>query len=303
MNGMEACSLCPRECNVDRTHKKNGYCGETSEVRLARAALHMWEEPCISGKTGSGAVFFSGCALKCIFCQNSQIADSSVGKKVTIENLASIFLNLQKQGAANINLVTASHFVPQVIEALQIAKGRGLAIPIVYNCGGYENVDTIKQLNGLVDIYLPDMKYYDTNLSGKLSHASDYFEKASVALQEMVSQIGAPVFDEKTNMMKRGVIVRHLILPGHTSDSKSILKYLYEAYNDQIYISIMNQYTPVIHQEVYTELNRCITKREYDKVINYALNLGITNAFIQEGETAKESFIPEFNYEGIVTDK
>lgn len=299
---MESCNLCPRHCNVDRTQNKKGYCGETMAVRIGRAALHMWEEPCISGQTGSGAVFFSGCALKCIFCQNGRLSDSSVGKEVSIQELANIFMKLQKQGAANINLVTASHYVPQIIEALRISKKEGLTIPIVYNCGGYENADTIQQLNGFVDIYLPDMKYFDCELSADFAHAPDYFEKAQAAIREMVLQRGIPVFDDN-GMMKSGVIVRHLLLPGHTKDSKRVLQYLYETYGDRIYISIMNQYTPVLHQQKYPELNRKVTKREYEKILDYALSLGISNAFIQEGETAKESFIPVFDYEGVVADR
>lgn len=295
------CNLCPRHCDADREIKV-GYCGESNSVRLARAALHMWEEPCISGENGSGAVFFTGCALRCIFCQNNKIADGSIGKKVSIDGLAKTFLQLQDQNAANINLVTASHFIPQVVEALYQAKKDGLHIPIVYNCSGYESIETLKRLNGVIDIYLPDMKYYNPNLSQNFSNAPDYFHVASKAIEEMVSQVKAPVFDDN-GMMRHGVIVRHLILPAHTKDSCNIIKYLYQKYGDNIYISIMNQFTPVIHQEMFMELNRKLTKREYSKVIDYALSLGVTNAFIQEGETAKESFIPSFDYEGVLEQK
>ena len=295
------CNLCPRQCNADRDIKI-GYCGESNSVRLARAALHMWEEPCISGENGSGAVFFTGCSLRCIFCQNNKIADGSIGKKVSIDDLAKTFLKLQDQNAANINLVTASHFIPQVVEALYQAKKDGLHIPIVYNCSGYENIEALKRLNGVIDIYLPDMKYYNPILSQNFSNAPDYFHVASKAIEEMVSQVKAPVFDDN-GMMRQGVIVRHLILPAHTKDSCNIIKYLYQNYGDNIYISIMNQFTPVIHQEKFVELNRKLTKREYSNVIDYALSLGVTNAFIQEGGTAKESFIPSFDYEGVLEQK
>ncbi len=292
------CKICPRGCEVDR-EIKTGYCGELSTIRLARAALHMWEEPCISGVNGSGAVFFTGCALRCIFCQNNKIADGSIGKEVSIDKLATIFLRLQDQKAENINLVTGSHFVPQIVKAIELAKKSGLCIPIIYNCSGYEKVETLQKLQGLIDIYLPDMKYYDSNLSKSFSNAPDYFMIASKAIEEMVSQVKKVEFDEN-GMMRSGVIVRHLILPAHTKDSCNILKYLYQTYGNTIYISIMNQYTPVIYQENFKELNRALTKREYKKVIDYALSLGVTNAFIQEGETARESFIPSFNYEGIL---
>ncbi len=292
------CNLCPRHCDVDR-EIKIGYCGESNSVRLARAALHMWEEPCISGENGSGAVFFTGCSLRCIFCQNNKIADGSIGKKVSIDGLAKTFLQLQDQNATNINLVTASHFIPQVVEALYQAKKDGLHIPIVYNCSGYESIETLKKLNGIIDIYLPDIKFYNPILSKNFSNAPDYFYVASKAIEEMVSQIKTSVFDDN-GMMKKGVIVRHLILPAHTKDSCNIIKYLYQKYGDDIYISIMNQYTPVKHQEKFLELNRKLTKREYSKVIDYALSLGVTNAFVQEGETAIESFIPSFDYDGVL---
>ena len=292
------CNICPRHCNVDRTSDKKGYCGESSTVRVSRAALHMWEEPCISGQTGSGAVFFSGCSLRCIYCQNYPIAEGSIGKEITIHRLAEIFLELQEKNAANINLVTGTHFVPQITEALKEAKEIGLQIPVIYNTSGYETVENIQRLQGFVDIYLPDMKYYDKIISTAFSNAPDYFATASAALEEMVSQTGLPVFDNE-GMMKKGVMVRHLILPSHTKDSCHIIKYLYETYHDDIYLSIMNQYTPMRPNENYPELNRRITRREYEKVVNYILSLNITNAFIQEGNTAKESFIPSFDYEGV----
>lgn len=259
----------------------------------------MWEEPCISGDAGSGTVFFSGCNLKCVYCQNHSIALGDCGKTITIQRLAEIFLELQEKGAANINLVTPTHYVPQIREALLLAKKAGLTLPIVYNTGSYESIDVLRLLEGLVDIYLPDLKYYSSDLSLEFSHAADYFPVAATAILEMHRQVGTPVFDERTGMMKRGMIVRHLLLPGQTKDSKKILRHLYETFGDNIYISIMNQYTPLSHVANIPALNRKVTSDEYDKVVNFALCLGITNAFIQEGETAEESFIPPFDMEGV----
>lgn len=292
------CTLCPRECHVNRMNGQKGYCRETDEIVVARAALHYWEEPCISGENGSGAVFFSGCAMGCVYCQNHNIAKGLTGKAISIERLAEIFIELQEKKANNINLVTPSHYVPQVIEAIDISKKSGLHIPIVYNCSGYEKIETLRLLDGRVDIYLPDMKYMDQKLSLKYSNCRDYFSVASKALKEMVSQTGEPRLDQN-EMMQRGVIVRHLMLPGYMSDSKNIIKYLYETYGDTIYISIMNQYTPLSHVEKYKEINRKITDEEYDELVDYAIELGVENGFIQEGETASESFIPEFNGEGV----
>lgn len=293
------CTLCPRECNANRMAGQTGYCGMSAKLVVARAALHMWEEPCISGTTGSGTVFFGGCNLKCVFCQNHTIALGNCGKQITISRLADIFLELQAKGAANINLVTPTHYIPQIREALLLSKEQGLHLPIVYNTGSYESPKALQLLEGLVDIYLPDLKYYSAELSAKYSHAADYFEKASLAIAEMYKQVGQPVFEETTGMMKRGMIVRHLVLPGQTKDSKKVLRYLRETYGNKIYISIMNQYTPLPHVAQIPELNRRVTAEEYDKVVNFALQIGIENAFIQEGETAEESFIPPFNMEGV----
>lgn len=292
------CSLCPRNCHVDRTAGKTGYCGMDQKVKIARAALHMWEEPCISGTRGSGAVFFTGCNLRCCFCQNREIAIGDSGLEITEERLAEIFLELQEKDAANINLVTGTHYIPQIIAALDCAKKHGLNIPVIYNCGGYENTEILKLLDGYVDIYLPDYKYAESELAVKFSHANDYPERAMEAVNEMVRQTGMPQFDAE-GYMKRGTIVRHLILPGHTRNSKKVLKLLHETFGKQIYISIMNQYTPVFEQKEYTELNRCVTRREYEKVLDYAFELGIENGFFQDGETARESFIPAFDYEGV----
>lgn len=292
------CTLCPRECHVNRMNGQKGYCRETAEIVVARAALHYWEEPCISGENGSGAVFFSGCAMGCVYCQNYNIAKGLAGKAISIERLAEIFIELQEKKANNINLVTPSHYVPQIIEAIDIAQKSGLHIPIVYNCSGYEKIETLQLLDGMVDIYLPDMKYMDSVPSLKYSNCRDYFSVASKALKEMVRQTGEPRLDQN-EMMQKGVIVRHLMLPGYRNDSKNIIKYLYETYGDTIYISIMNQYTPLSHVEKYKEINRKITDEEYDELVDYAIDLGVENGFIQEGETASESFIPEFNGEGV----
>lgn len=293
------CILCPRQCGVDRIQGQTGYCGMPENLLVARAALHMWEEPCISGSTGSGTVFFSGCNLKCVFCQNHSIALGDCGKPISIQRLSEIFLELQEKEAANINLVTPTHYIPQIRDALLLAKVQGLNLPIVYNTGGYESVASLQLLEGLVDIYLPDLKYYSTELSTTYSHSADYFQVATTALAEMYRQVGTPAFDEATGMMKRGMIVRHLILPGQTKDSKKILRYLHETYGDNIYISIMNQYTPLPHVAQIPALNRKVTADEYDRVVNFALAIGIGNAFIQEGETAEESFIPPFDLEGV----
>ena len=295
---LKDCHLCPRNCGVDRLAGQKGFCGVDAGIMVARAALHMWEEPCISGKEGSGAVFFSGCSLGCAFCQNRTISKGQSGKVITVEHLAELFLDLQEQKANNINLVTAGHFLPQVREALILAKEQGLTIPVVYNSSGYEKAEMLRYLDGLVDIYLPDLKYLEADLAGKYSHAKDYPEVAMKALEEMVRQVGTPEFDER-GMMKKGVIVRHLLLPGHVRNSKKVLEYLYGTYGDQIYISLMNQYTPMPAMKDDPQLSRKVTDREYDRLLDHAISFGVTNCFIQEGETAKESFIPEFNGEGI----
>ena len=295
---LENCTLCPRECKVNRLEGMRGYCGMDSRIRVARAALHMWEEPCISGKKGSGAVFFSGCGLRCCFCQNRDIAIGDSGKEITLSRLADIFLELEQKGAANLNLVTGAHYVPQIISALEIAKEKGLGLPVVYNSSGYEKVETLRMLDGYVDVYLPDMKYVDGRLAASFSHAEDYPRRAGAAIAEMVRQTGACQFEQE-GYIRKGTIVRHLILPGHTKNSLAVLEYLHKTYGNDIFISVMNQYTPVWKQEKYQELNRKVTRREYEKVLNYAVELGIESGYFQEGETAKESFIPKFDYEGV----
>ena len=297
-NMYENCNLCPRKCGIDRTAGKRGACGADEKIKIARAALHFWEEPCISGENGSGAVFFSGCQLHCEFCQNKDISDCAAGKTVDAGRLTEIFLELKEQGAYNINLVTPSHFAPSVIEALEDAKRQGMDLPVVYNTGGYDSVDTIKLFEGIVDVYLPDFKYMDENLALRFSGVKNYPDVAKAAIREMVRQQPKAVFDGY-DMIKSGVIVRQLLLPGHVKDAMHILSYLHDTYGEKIYISMMSQYTPVRKFIEHTELNRKVTKREYERYIQYAMDIGIENGFIQEGDVAEESFIPEFNGFGV----
>ena len=295
---LSKCDICPRKCGVNREKGELGFCQMKDKIKIARYSLHYWEEPIISGETGSGTIFFSGCNLKCIFCQNYKISSENIGKEISVERLKEICLELQNMGANNINLVTGTHFLPLIKEALILAKKEGLTIPIVYNTSSYENSESLKEMEGLIDIYLPDLKYYDNKLAENFSLANNYFEIATNAIKEMVRQTGKPVIEN--NIMKKGVIVRHLLLPNHLEDSKKIIKYLHDTYNEDIYISIMNQYTPIKKFDKYLELNRTLTDKEYDELVNYACDLNITQAFIQEGETCKESFIPDFtNYDEI----
>lgn len=296
---MSDCTLCPRRCHANRAAGQTGFCGQTAQLRAARAALHFWEEPCISGDCGSGTVFFSGCSLQCIFCQNHEIALGESGKVISVERLSQIFLELQEKGAANINLVTAGHFIPQVCRALELSKTHGLSIPIVYNTGSYEEVASLRLLEGLIDIWLPDLKYFSGDLSARYSSAPDYFQVATAAIAEMFRQTPTAVFDSKTGLMQRGIIVRHLMLPSQAADSKKILRYLHTTYGDAIYISIMNQYTPLAGVSEIPELNRKVTPEEYRRVLDFADRIGIENGFMQEDGTAAESFIPPFDYEGI----
>lgn len=294
VNELLKCNICPRNCNVNRVNNELGFCKCNIEIKIANYSLHKWEEPCISGVTGSGTVFFSYCNMQCVYCQNYEISKLHKGKVISIDDLVNIYLELQKKGALNINLVTPTHYVPLIKESLIIAEEKGLTIPIVYNTSSYEKVSSLKSLEGLIDIYLPDLKYYDDNLSLKYSLAKDYFEYATKAIEEMYRQVGKPVF--KNGIMQKGVIVRHLVLPGHIEDSKKIIKYLYDTYKNNIYISIMNQFTPV-NKTYYNNLNRTLAEEEYDEVVNYAYDIGVRNAFIQEGETCKDSFIPIFTDE------
>lgn len=318
-----SCNLCPRNCHADRSAGRSGFCGVDNRILVNRAALHMWEEPCISGAEGSGTVFFSGCNLHCCYCQNYDISRGTKGFEISEERLSEIFLELQEKKANNINLVTPTHYVPQIIRAISRARDNGLKLPILYNSGGYESVDTVKMLEGYIDIWMPDMKYMSGDIAQRYSKASDYFEKASEALDEMVAQMRRRALQEQMSqgssdkesldidgicrfdnrgMMTRGVIVRHMTLPGCTGDSKRILRYLHEKYGDDIYISIMSQYTPmkqILVSDEFPELKRKITKEEYGRLIDFAEKIGITKAFVQNGDVAEESFIPEFDGEGV----
>lgn len=298
MNKYENCLLCPRKCGINRRTGQTGVCGVSSEIKVARAALHYWEEPCISGKRGSGAVFFSGCSLHCVFCQNREISDGKEGKVISKERLSDIFMELADKGANNINLVTPGQYIPDIVWAVNDAKSRGMKLPIIYNTSGYENVTELKLLEGIVDVYLPDFKYMDSTLSAMYSRAKDYPSVAKQALSEMVRQQPDVVIDDSTGLIQKGVIVRQLLLPGHVNDAKAVLKYLYDTYHDHVYISMMSQFTPIALKD-YPEINRTVTRREYERLVDYALEIGITNAFIQEGDVAKDSFIPAFDCEGV----
>lgn len=298
MNKYKNCLLCPRKCGINRSTGQTGVCGVSSEIKVARAALHYWEEPCISGKRGSGAVFFSGCSLHCVFCQNREISDGKEGKVISKERLSDIFMELAGKGANNINLVTPGQYIPDIVWAVNDAKSRGMKLPIIYNTSGYENVTELKLLEGIVDVYLPDFKYMDSTLSARYSRAKDYPSVAKQALSEMVRQQPDVVIDDATGLIQKGVIVRQLLLPGHVNDAKAVLKYLYDTYHDHVYISMMSQFTPIALKD-YPEINRTVTRREYERLVDYALEIGITNAFIQEGDVAKDSFIPAFDCEGV----
>lgn len=284
------CEICARKCGVDRTSGEIGFCRSSDKMKITRAALHYWEEPIISGTRGSGTVFFSGCSLGCIYCQNSKISRASVGREVTPTDLAAEMLRLEREGAHNINFVTPTHFAPSVKDAVRIAREMGLSVPIVYNTGSYDTEETVRALEGTVDIYLPDLKYYRTVSAEKLSFAKDYPDVARTAIAEMVRQHPNPVI--KDGIMRSGVVVRILLLPSHVAEAKLSLKYLYDTYGDSIYISLMNQYTPMPGMK--SPLDRTVTNAEYSELVSYAERLGVVNAFIQEGGTQKESFIPDF---------
>lgn len=287
------CNICPRRCGADRENGSLGFCGASNKIRIARAALHFWEEPCLSGKNGAGTVFFSHCNMKCVYCQNYRISTRGAGHEASIGELAEIFLDLQSQGANNIDLVTPTHYALDIAKAVKKAKDSGLHIPVLYNCGGYESVETLKRLEGLIDIYMPDMKYYRDKYAVKYSSAPRYFETACAALEEMYRQTGAVVLD-KNGIMQSGVIVRHMMLPGLMLDTKKIMDYLFDTYGNNIYISLMSQYTPLKNVERFPELNRKIDMKKYNSIVDYCMNRGMENVFIQEGSAAKESFIPCF---------
>ena len=295
---LRSCRLCPRQCGADRTQGEPGFCRAGALPRVALASLHHWEEPCISGTQGSGTVFFSCCNLACVFCQNHDISQSSKGIDVTVARLAEIFLEQQERGAHNLNLVTPTPYVPQIIEALAIARRSGFSLTVVYNTSAYETVETIEALRGWVDVYLPDLKYHSDGLASRLSHAPDYFPHATEAIQAMINQTGPCVFDTD-GLLRSGVLIRHLALPGQGADSRKVLAAMRERFGPDLWFSLMNQYTPQPRMEAFPELQRRLTDEEYDDLIDYALSLGLENGFIQETGAASEQFIPAFDLTGV----
>ncbi len=288
------CNICPRKCNIDRS-KHAGYCGMTDTVKIARAELHFWEEPCISGDRGSGTVFFSGCPLKCVYCQNNDISSGGFGKEISVERLAEIFKELEEKGAHNINLVTPTHYSKEILEAFSVYKPK---IPVVYNCSGYESIETLKKFKDIVDIYLTDIKYFDSDVSLKYSKAEDYFAVASEAVREMISQKPENIFD-KNGIMQKGVIIRHLVLPLNLTQTRKIFEWVKNEFSEDVIISLMSQYIPMHKASEFKEINRKITAREYDKALSIIEELGFENVFIQELSSSKEAFIPPFNLEGV----
>lgn len=287
------CILCPHACNVDRSKGVRGYCGASDQIEISRAALHLWEEPCLSGNNGAGAVFFTHCTLGCVYCQNHEISGNSAhGKIVSVLELANIFLHLQKQGAHNLDLVTPSHYAPQIVQALQLAKKQGLKIPIVYNCGGYESLETLRMLDGLIDIWMPDFKYYSSYYAARYSNAPDYLETASAAITEMLGQVGTPQYNED-GLLTRGVLIRHLMLPSLSGDTAQILRHIAEHFGDRVLVSLMRQFTPM-NLSNYPEINRTITDAEYAEAMELFLSLGLSG-FSQDSQAISESFIPKWD--------
>lgn len=294
----EICGICPRQCGVDRENK-TGFCGVPDMPKVAKAFLHMWEEPCISGTMGSGTVFFSGCNLKCVFCQNYDISQNNFGKVISIDRLQQIFVELINKGAHNINLVNPSHYTKAIRQVLISLKDQGLlTAPVVYNTNGYETVETLKSIEGLIDVYLPDIKYFSGKTSLEFSRAQDYPEVSKKAILEMFNQVGSPLIDS-SGLIKRGLIIRHLILPGHTKESINILNWIADNLPKTVFVSIMSQYTPYFEAEKYPEINRPITRHEYEKVVNHLYKLGLENGYVQERDSSDIQYIPEFNLEGI----
>ena len=293
MQELEKCNICPHNCGINRLNGKIGRCKATGKIKLAKASIHNFEEPCISGKKGSGTVFFSNCNLNCVFCQNYKISQEGLGKEISIEELADIFIDEQNKNAENINLVTPTMYVYQIIEAVKIARNKGLKIPIVYNSNGYENVETIKKLNGYIDIYLPDLKYYYDDLAFKYSGIKNYFENATSTIKEMYNQVGAPNLDEN-GMIKKGLIIRHLILPNHIQNSKNVLKWINDNMDKNVFVSVMAQYFPTHMAKEFPEINRKLTKEEYEEIEDYLYSLDLDNGYIQELGEHEEEYVPDF---------
>lgn len=298
MNLYKNCSICPRNCRIDRTNGQIGYCQSGHEIKAALASVHMWEEPPISGSCGSGTIFFSGCNLRCVFCQNYTISSENSGKTISTERLSEIMLEQQARGVHNINLVTATHFIPSIVKAVQKAKNNGLKIPIVYNTGGYEKVESIKMLEGTVDIYLPDIKYFSSELSLKYSGASDYFSYASEAVLEMYRQTGNNIYDDN-GIMKSGVIIRHMIMPSHKEDSYKVLDWIRDNIGTEVCVSLLSQYTPAYNAEKYKEINRKLMSLEYTRVIEHFFDIGLKNGFMQEKSSAESKYTPIFDLSGL----
>lgn len=290
---LEKCRVCPRECGVNRLAGQKGACRAGLLPKIALVSLHKWEEPCISGEAGSGTVFFAHCNLRCVFCQNHTISQEDCGKEASIEHLAEIFLKQQRLGAHNVNLVSPTQFMPQIRDALVIAKEKGLGIPVIYNSNAYESAETLKEMDGLVDVYLPDLKYYDGNLALKYSGAPDYFRYATEAIMEMYRQVGVPEFDGN-GLIKRGLLIRHLVLPGHAGDSKKVLKWMRDNLPTGVYISLMAQYTPMYKAEKYKELSGRVTAQEYEHLTDYFFEIGLENGYVQEHSSATEIYTPDF---------
>lgn len=295
---LKSCKLCPKNCGIDRLNNELGFCMANKNVKIAKVSLHKWEEPCISGSRGSGTIFFSNCNLKCVFCQNHAISSESFGKEITIERLSDIFLEQQKRGAHNINLVSPIHYIPQIKSSLYIAKSRGLSLPILFNTNSYANLQSIKSLDGYIDVYLPDLKYFNNKYAVKYSNAPDYFKYASRNIAEMIKQVGKVTFD-KNGIIIRGVIIRHLMLPGLLFDSKKIMDYISSNFSNSVYISLMNQYTPMYKVCKFSELNRPLNPDHYSSMIDYCLSIGLRNGFVQDSGTSSENFVPDFNLDGV----
>ncbi|MCY6960726.1 radical SAM protein [Clostridium brassicae] len=296
MNELFECELCPRNCKINRSID-TGYCKVKNEIKVAKASLHMWEEPCISGENGSGTIFFTNCNLGCVFCQNHQISHNGYGMVISVERLSEIMLELQEQGANNINLVTPTPYITFIKDALDIAKRGGLNIPIIYNSSGYENEEALKILDGYIDIYLPDIKYYDSKYGLKYSKVSDYFQKASKAILEMLRQVGVPKFDGK--ILKKGLMVRHLMIPGLLFDSKKVIDWVINNLPKEVYLNIMCQYTPVGDLNNYPEINRKLSRKHYETLLNYAISNGVENGFFQDFDSSTTRYIPNFDLKGV----
>lgn len=301
IDSLQCCEICPRRCKVNR-HKGVGYCGAGDKVKVALVSLHKWEEPCLVGDNGAGTIFFSNCNLRCVYCQNHEISHGGFGEEISIERLAEIFIEQQERGAANIELVTPTHYAPQICVAVDLAKERGLTLPVVYNTNAYENVETLELLRDRVDIFLPDLKYIDDEVAVTYSDAPNYYDVAIRAIEKMFDMVGDTKFDSR-GLMLRGVIVRHLILPNFRRDAVKILDRLYEKFNDRILISLMNQYTPMFKAAEHHEIDRRLTKFEYRSVVNHAADIGVGNCYIQLGDTVGEDYIPKFDASNVITSR